>query len=141
MRYFWIALGWVSVALGVIGAFLPLLPTTPFLLLAAWSFSQGSEKLHAWIMTHPKLSPPIINWQEHGAINRRVKVIATASMIAVFALAVVMNAPTWALATQGSILCVVAFFIWSRPEGSCSAADRAETTRSQTEARTEQEGQ
>ena len=135
MKYFWIALGWISVTLGVIGAFLPLLPTTPFLLLAAWSFSQGSEKLHNWIMTHPKLSPPIINWQEHGAINRRVKVVATVSMLAVFALSAVMSVPLWALGTQGAILCVVAFFIWSRPEGSGRSAGTSEKAQTQTPAK------
>ena len=137
MKYFWIALGWISVTLGVIGAFLPLLPTTPFLLLAAWSFSQGSEKLHNWIMTHPKLSPPIINWQEHGAINRRVKVVATVSMVAVFALSAVMSVPLWALGTQGAILCVVAFFIWSRPEGSEHTSVTVGTEHTQTQAKKE----
>ncbi|NKB97645.1 MAG: DUF454 family protein [Pseudomonadales bacterium] len=120
MKFFWISLGWISVTLGVIGAFLPLLPTTPFLLLAAWSFSQGSQKLHDWIMTHPKLSPPIIDWQENGAIKRSVKVIASVSMLAMLALTGLLSGPMaipwWGISIQAIILILVAVFLWSRPE-------------------------
>ena len=108
--------GWICVALGFAGVFLPLLPTTPFLLLAAFSFSRGSDRLHTWLVTHPTLGPPIRDWQEHSAISRNVKVIASVSMVAVFAISVILQAPWWALAAQGGILLFVAAFIWTRPE-------------------------
>ncbi len=116
MKVLWIALGWTSVGLGIVGAFLPLLPTTPFLLLAAFAFSRGSERLHDWLMTHPSLGPPIHNWQQHRAISRRVKLIATFSVAAVFLLSVILAAPIWALVTQASILTFVLAFLWTRNE-------------------------
>lgn len=117
MRYLWIALGWTCVGLGLVGAFLPLLPTTPFLLLAAFAFSRGSATLHDWLMTHPSLGPPIHDWQEHRAISRRVKVIATFSVMAVLLLSVLVGAPGWALAVQAVVLTFVLVFLWSCREG------------------------
>ena len=116
MRYLWLALGWTALGLGIIGAFLPLLPTTPFLLLAAFAFSKGSERLHAWIMEHPSFGPPIKQWQEHRAISRQVKIYATVSIGVVFAITLALGVVWWAVATQAAILTVVLYFIWSRPE-------------------------
>ena len=116
MRYLWMGLGWLSLGLGVVGAFLPLLPTTPFLLLAAFAFSRGSDRLHDWLVTHPQFGPPIRDWHQGGYIARRVKWVATASVAAVFGLSVVMGVPLWALGTQAVILTFVMFFLWTRPE-------------------------
>ncbi len=126
MRYLWIALGWISVALGVAGAFLPLLPTTPFLLLAAFAFSKGSERLHDWLVNHPKLGPPIQHWRKEQAIARPVKIYASISIVAVFAISVVLQVPWWALASQAVVLTVVSYFLWSRPEPSAASDDGGE---------------
>ncbi|NQZ00701.1 MAG: YbaN family protein [Bdellovibrionales bacterium] len=72
----YIGLGFICVALGVIGIFLPIMPTVPFLLLAAWCFERGSDKLHNWIISHQTFGPPILAWQQHGVIKKRSKVIA-----------------------------------------------------------------
>ena len=72
----YIGLGIVAVILGIIGIFLPVLPTVPFLLLAAWCFERGSETLHNWIVTHKHLGPPIKEWKSHGVIRPRAKVLA-----------------------------------------------------------------
>ncbi len=65
--------GWLCVILGVIGLFLPLLPTTPFLLLAAWLFARSSERFHTWLVEHPRLGPMVTAWQDGHGIERRVR--------------------------------------------------------------------
>ena len=66
-------LGWSSIALGVIGIFLPLLPTTPFILLAAWCFARSSDRFHHWLITHPRLGPIISTWQREQSIPRELR--------------------------------------------------------------------
>ena len=80
MRLIYIAIGCIAVVLGVIGIFLPLLPTTPFLLVAAWAFAKSSPRLEAWLTNHPRFGPPLRDWRERGAIPKRAKVIAVAAM-------------------------------------------------------------
>ncbi len=116
MRIFWLALGWLSIGLGILGIALPLLPTTPFLLLAAYAFSQGSERLHQWLLTHPTFGPPINDWNEYRAISRRVKVFATLSIGLIFSVTLIIGVPLWALAAQASVLTVVLFFLWTTRE-------------------------
>ena len=73
-------LGWLSVALGVIGLFLPVLPTTPFLLLAAACFARGSPRLHAWLLSHPRLGPLMRDYLDGHGIALKAKVYAIGSM-------------------------------------------------------------
>lgn len=115
MKVAWVALGFVCVVAGVIGIFLPLLPTTPFLLLAAFAFSRGSARLHAWLLDHPKLGPPIHNWQAYGAISTRAKVLALASMVVLLLISYLLAVPQWALGAQGAVLIGVSLFILTRP--------------------------
>ena len=116
MRYIWITFGLIALGLGALGVILPLLPTVPFLLLAAFCFARGSEKLHRWMMDHRTLGPPIKDWQEKGAINRKAKLIATASVIAVFTLSWIMNVKMTVLVIQAVTLSCVMLFIWTRPD-------------------------
>ncbi len=67
--------------LGLIGIFLPLLPTTPFLILTAICFNKGSEKFHSWLLNHRLLGPPILDWQKNRVIKRKFKVLATVMML------------------------------------------------------------
>jgi hypothetical protein len=69
-----ICLGWISVALGAAGIFLPLLPTTVFLLLATWCFARSSERFHTWILEHPKLGPIIKAWQSGDGLEKKLKI-------------------------------------------------------------------
>lgn len=100
-KQFYLLLGWTCVALGAIGAVLPLMPTTVFLLIAAWAFSRSSERWHQWLRNHPRCGPLICAWEQHHAMPRRAKRIAwatlavsylfTASLLGPFSLAAVIG--------------------------------------------------
>ncbi|MEZ5714534.1 MAG: YbaN family protein [Paracoccaceae bacterium] len=115
MQYIWAALGLICVGLGLIGIVLPLLPTVPFMLLAAFFFARSSERLHNWLITHPTFGPPIVDWNERGAINPRVKRIATLSIVVVYGISLALGLKLWLLLLQAAILGAVLTFIWSRP--------------------------
>lgn len=85
MRILLVFAGTVFVALGVIGAVLPILPTTPFLLLAAGCYARSSERLHGWLLASRWFGPSIRDWQEHRAISARAKIIALTMIVASFA--------------------------------------------------------
>ncbi|HYD36250.1 MAG TPA: YbaN family protein [Allosphingosinicella sp.] len=72
-RFVYLGLGLVSAALGALGVVLPLLPTVPFMLLAAFFFARSSPRLEAWIVGHPRFGPHVRAWRERGAISRAGK--------------------------------------------------------------------
>ena len=80
VKAFYISLGWFCVALGVVGIILPILPTTPFLLVAVWAFSRASPTLAEKLRNHPRVGPPIRNWQDHGIIPLYGKIAAVTMM-------------------------------------------------------------
>lgn len=116
MRFLWVIFGLTALGLGVIGIVLPLLPTVPFLLLATFFFARSSERLHNWLITHPRFGPPIEDWNNRGAIRRPAKILASASILAAFALSVFLELRPMILMIQAATLCAVAIFIWTRPE-------------------------
>jgi uncharacterized protein len=79
-RTIYFALGWIMVALGFIGLLLPVMPTTIFLIFAAWCFGQSSPRFEAWLLEHPVFGPTLVKWREHGAIPIRIKWIACGGM-------------------------------------------------------------
>ncbi len=115
MRVIWVALGLLSLGLGIVGIALPLLPTVPFVLLAAFCFARSSEQLHTWLLTHPRFGPVIEDWNRNGAISPRVKRISTVSILAVFVLSVALGVRPLILMIQAATLGCVALFIWTRP--------------------------
>lgn len=116
IRSAWVALGGVSLGLGIVGIFLPILPTVPFLILAAFAFSRSSERLHRWLVEHPQLGGPIRDWNERGAIGRRAKIIATLSILAAPVLTWVLGFTAVVIAVQALAMSAVLVFIWTRPD-------------------------
>ena len=90
-------LGLICLSFGILGAFLPVLPTTPFLLLAAALFLRGNRGLYEWLMNHPKLGPYISNFMEHKAIPLNVKVIAVSTLWLTLLYCAIFVAEHWAL--------------------------------------------
>jgi uncharacterized membrane protein YbaN (DUF454 family) len=115
-RLTWLVVGLLALALGAIGIALPLLPTTPFILLAAFAFAQSSERLHQWLLDHNVFGPLIHDWQQHGAISRRTKVVSVVTMAALPVISAVMGAPAVVIWVQVVVLGGSAAFIITRPE-------------------------
>lgn len=82
MRILYLSLGLFSVILGVIGIFLPILPTVPFMVLAAFLFARSNPAWERRILEHPRFGPPILAWRERGAIGRRAKAAALLALAA-----------------------------------------------------------
>ena len=110
-----IFIGLVSLALGIVGVFLPLLPTTPFVLVSAFAFANSSDRLHQWLVDHEVFGPLIANWREHGAISRRTKIISILSMVAILAISLLLAVPTHVIVIQAVVLSCSATFILTRP--------------------------
>ena len=81
MRIIYFGLGWVMVALGVIGLVMPLMPGAVFLIVALWCFARSSPRFEAWLLEHPTLGRPLRDWRAAGAIPRPAKAMACAGMI------------------------------------------------------------
>ncbi len=116
LHYGLIALGWGFVAIGAVGAFLPVLPTTPFILLALWCFARSSKRFHDWLYHHPRFGPLARDWHDHRVIPPRAKLLSVTMMAAsqayvTFYLQIDWR---WALA-MGVTLAAVAAWILTRP--------------------------
>lgn len=116
VRAFWLTLGFASLILGFIGVFLPVLPTTPFVLLAAFSFSKSSKRLHQWIRHSPLFGPPIRDWQDGGVIRPPAKRLATFFIVLSFSgLTFFSPMPLVGKIVFDVFAAGVLIFIWSRP--------------------------
>ena len=113
---FFIVAGFTSVLLGVIGIFLPLLPTTPFLLLAAFCFSKGSARWHRWLLSQPYLGKAILDWNQHGVIRPRAKLMCVSLMVVTMGYSVgFVKMPIYGKITMVLIGLYTTTFVLTRP--------------------------
>ena len=114
-RLFYLALAYVCVGLGMAGAVLPLLPTTPFLLVALWAYFRSHPEKAQKLLDHPRFGPALRDWREQGAIPTRAKIAAllvmAASWVTVYLVAPHPAAPL----VVGLILCCTGTFVATRP--------------------------
>lgn len=103
------------VFLAGLGVVLPLLPTTPFVLGAAFAFARSSRRWSAWLHGHPVFGPLIHDWRQHGAIGRRTKILGVASMVGVLALSLALQVRPMVIGMQAVVLSASAAFVLSRP--------------------------
>lgn len=105
-------LGWLFLGLGAAGVFLPLLPTTPFLVLSLGAFSRSSARLEAWLLAHRVFGPPLEGWRRHRVIPLRAKLIAWSSML--LSLGVMLwsgRTPWWAILITASVMAYGVYFV------------------------------
>jgi uncharacterized membrane protein YbaN (DUF454 family) len=115
-RPLWLAIGVTSLVTGAAGAVLPLVPATPFLLLAAYALARSSPRLHAWLLAHPLFGSIIEDWRKHRCIARRTKIVSLVIIAGTLAVSAVAGLPAWLLAVQGVALTGPAIFIITRPD-------------------------
>lgn len=115
MRLLWLGVGWVSLVLGSIGAFLPVMPTVPFLILAVWAFSRSSPYWRDRILHHPKFGPPIKAWRERGVVSRNAKIWAISAMTIGVVWALFLALPPAVIAVQATICAMVSVYLITRP--------------------------
>ena len=118
VRLLFAGLGTLFVLLGVAGAFLPVLPTTPFMLLAAGCYARASTRFYNWLLNNPAFGPTIIEWRRHRSLPWRVKLTAIVLMVATMGISVIFFVP-WpelqaALALFGLLLATYMYRIPSR---------------------------
>jgi uncharacterized membrane protein YbaN (DUF454 family) len=115
-RLLWLLAGLTFLAIGAVGVILPLLPTTPFLLLAAYCFTRSSPRMHRWLHGHATFGPLISNWNQYGSIDRRSKRIALIVILLTPTVTLLVGIPWWALVSQLLVLGAAAAFVLTRPD-------------------------
>jgi uncharacterized membrane protein YbaN (DUF454 family) len=127
-RWLYVALGCVAVALGVVGAFLPVLPTTPFLLVALWAFSRSSARLERWLLEHPRLGPRVRAFRDTRVVPWPVKLTAWGSMAASLTLLALSRVPWPGVAASAALMAWGAIYVArcpSRPSAGERGGQRA----------------
>ncbi|HVR48310.1 MAG TPA: YbaN family protein, partial [Pseudorhodoferax sp.] len=115
-RWLLLLLACVSLATGVVGIFVPGLPTTVFLLIAAWAAARSSPRLHRWLLEHRVFGKLIADWQAGGRVSRRSKWNATLAMALCAGLLWWTRAPWWVATLACACMATVLCWLWLRPE-------------------------
>lgn len=116
MRPLYFLLGWIFFGIGLAGAVLPGLPTTPFMLLALWAFSRSSQRFHRWLYSHKVFGPPLQQWHTDRVIPLKAKVFAIVMMVASLAwLVLFADVQAWVTGLTATVMLCGALFILSKP--------------------------
>ncbi|HBH38974.1 MAG TPA: DUF454 domain-containing protein [Curvibacter sp.] len=115
-RAVYLGLALLFLVLGIVGAFLPVLPTTPFILLSAWAAARSSPRLLSWLEHHTAFGPMIRDWHRGGVVSRKAKWMSSGFMAASGAYLLWSNHPRWAAWTAIACMGGVALWLWRRPE-------------------------
>lgn len=110
-------IGFICLILGVIGIILPLLPTTPFLLLAAACFARSSDRFHDWLINHPDLGSIIVNWQQHRAMAPKAKRASTVLIVLSFSISIYFVASITLKIMLILVMVGLLIFIWRTADG------------------------
>lgn len=102
--------------LGIVGIVVPGLPTTPFILLAAFAAARGSMALHAWLRTHRRFGPLVHDWERAGAVSRKAKRSASIAMLACAGILFLVSPRWWMAAIGCGFMAIVGTWLWFRPE-------------------------
>lgn len=116
MRLIYLVLAYFFLALGIIGIFVPGLPTVPFLLLTAWCASRGSVRLHRWLYAHPQIGQLLIDWKTKRAISRSSKIVAVSMLLVSWFVMFHLVSTTWLVWLTGVFFVLVALFLATRNE-------------------------
>ena len=116
LRCLVVAFSVLCVLLGLIGAVVPGMPTTVFILMAAWAAMRSSPRLHGWLYAHSMFGPILRNWDEGGQVSRRVKWTASASMLFSSALIFHLSVKPWLTGLALAVMACVLVWLWLRPE-------------------------
>lgn len=115
VRFVYLTLGIAFTGLGILGAFLPVLPTTPLLLVALWAYAKSSPRLERWLLEHPRLGPPLVEWRAHRVVPLSVKLTAWTSMLVSVVIMFVLGLPWPAVAGSVALMAIGAIYIASLP--------------------------
>jgi uncharacterized membrane protein YbaN (DUF454 family) len=115
-RLIYLGVGWLSLGMAVAGIILPILPTTPMLLVAAWAFGKSSPELTEKIRSHRVFGPPVRDWQDHGVITLKAKSLAIAVMALMGTwLWIFGHLPVWLTLLISAVMVGAGIFVGSRP--------------------------
>ncbi|MBY0510315.1 MAG: YbaN family protein [Rhodospirillaceae bacterium] len=110
-----LAAGWLFVGLGIVGAFLPVMPTTIFMIAALACFAKASPRLARWLLDHPRFGPPLRAWTEEGAISKKSKRLAVAAMAVSWGIVAATAHNILVPVGVGAVLVIVAIYVATRP--------------------------
>ncbi len=116
VRWLLIGLALTSLMLGIVGLFLPVLPTVPFILLSAWAAARSSPRLLAWLEAHNAFGPMLTEWRRGGVVRRRAKWLATLTMIGSAIIMLLTLPQRWVALVAIVVMACVLVWLWRRPE-------------------------